>query len=130
MGEKMPISIEEFRKLPKEPPEQRVRNILEKEFGKRLPKKTIQIGYYTHQFDLFSEDGSIVGEVKSGRDLDSTGKIKPYRFAECCLDCLYLMSVNAEKKMFVLTDKDMYEAFKKMTNGLPIKGIDIRLIEL
>jgi len=127
----MPISIEKFKKLPfSELPEQLVRNILEREFGKKLPKKRIKIGYYMHQFDLSSEDGGIVGEVKSGRDLDSTGKIKPYRFAECCLDCLYLMSVNAERKIFVLTDKDMHNSFKRMTAGLPIKGIEIRLVEL
>ena len=126
----MPISLKDFEKLPKESPEQRVRNALEKELGKKLPKKRVLIGYYKHEFDLFSEDGTIVGEVKSGRDLDSTGKIKSYRFAECCLDCLYLMSVDAERKIFVLTDKEMYEAFKKMIIGLPIKGIEIRLVEL
>jgi len=41
-GEKVPKSIEEVRKLPRELPEQRVRNILEKEFGKRLPKKRVE----------------------------------------------------------------------------------------
>jgi hypothetical protein len=117
-------------RLSKESPEQYVRSVLEKEFGKKLPKKTIRIGHFTHQFDLFSEDGSIVGEVKSGRDIDSTGKIKPYRFAECCLDCLYLMSTDIENKIFVLTDKQMYETFKKMIAGLPIKDVEIRLIEV
>jgi hypothetical protein len=114
----------------KESPEQRVRRVLEEEFGKKLPKKTIRMGHYTHEFDLFSEDGSIVGEVKSGRDIDSTGKIKSYRFAECCLDCLYLMSTNCKHKIFVLTDKQMHEAFKKMIVNLPIKGVEIRLIEV
>ena len=124
------ISVEEFLKLPDKPDEQRVREVLEKEFGKKLPKKRVTIGYYTHEFDLFSEDGSIAGEVKSGRDLDKNGKIKPYRFAELCLDCLYLMSVEAEKKLFVLTDKEMFDSFNKMITGLPIKDIEIRLVEL
>lgn len=60
----MPISIEEFKKLPKESPEQRVRNVLEKEFGKKLPKKPVKIGYYIHTFDLFSEDGSVCWRSK------------------------------------------------------------------
>lgn len=124
------ISIEQFLRLPDKPDEQCVREALEKEFGKKLPKKRVTIGYYTHEFDLFSEDGTIVGEVKSGRDLDKNGKIKPYRFAELCLDCLYLMSVEAEKKLFVLTDKGMLDAFNKMIKGLPIKEIEIRLVEL
>ncbi|MEM2111211.1 MAG: hypothetical protein QXX08_04960 [Candidatus Bathyarchaeia archaeon] len=124
------ISIEEFLRLPDKSDEQRVREVLEKEFGKKLPKKRVTIGYYTHEFDLFAEDGTIVGEVKSGRDLDKNGKIKPYRFAELCLDCLYLMGVKAEKKLFVLTDKRMFDAFNKMIKGLPIKEIEIRLVEL
>jgi len=134
-GDKMPrkigrMSVEEFLKLPDKPDEQRVRETLEKEFNRRLPKKRVTIGYYTHEFDLYSEDGMIVGEVKSGKDLDRNGKIKPYRFAELCLDCLYLMSVKAEKRFFVLTNKEMFSAFNKMIAGLPIDGIEIRLVEL
>lgn len=124
------VSTEEFLKLPDKSNEQRVREALEKEFGKKLPKKRVTIGYYTHEFDLFSKDGTIVGEVKSGRDLNRNGKIKAYRFAELCLDCLYLMSVKAEKKLFVLTDRKMFGAFNKMITGLPIKDVEIRLIEL
>ena len=135
-SEKMPrkivdeISVEEFLELPDKSDEQRVREALEKEFGKKLPKKKVKIGYYTHELDLFSEDGTIVAEVKSGRDLDRNGKIKSYRFAELCLDCLYLMTVKAEKKIFVLTNKDMFDSFNKMIKGLPIKDIEIRLVEL
>ena len=121
---------EEFLKLPDKTDEERVREALEEEFGKRLPKKRVSIGNYTHEFDLFSEDGTIVGEVKSGKDLDRNNKIKSYRFAELCLDCLYLMSINAEKKMFVLTNKEMFDAFKRMIVGLPIQDIEIKLVEL
>jgi len=124
------ISIQEFRKLPSKSDEQRVREALEEEFGKKLPKKRLKVGYYMHEFDLFSEDGTIVGEVKSGKDLDRNGKIKSYRFAELCLDCLYLMSVKAQRKIFVLTNKEMFYAFKKMIVGLPIKDLEIRLVEL
>lgn len=126
----MPLPLEEARKLPDKPDEQRVREALEEEFGKKLPKKRVMIGYYTHEFDLFSEDGTIVGEVKSGKDLDRNNKIQSYRFAGLCLDCLYLMSVKAQKKLFVLTNKEMFDAFKKMIVGLPIKDIEIRLVEL
>ena len=100
------------------------------EYGKKLPKKTVKLGGISHQFDLFSVDGSIVGEVKSGKDLDRTGKIKSYRFAELCLDCLYLMSVKVNKRVFVLTNKEMFASFKRMTEGLALKGIEIKLVEL
>jgi hypothetical protein len=124
------ISSEEFLKLPDKSPEQHVREALEKEFSKRLPKRRVKIGHYTHEFDLFSEDGKIIGEIKSGKDLDRNGKIKSYRFAELCLDCLYLMSVEAEKKLFVLTNKEMFESFEKMIKGLSIKNVGVKLIEL
>jgi len=121
---------EEFLKLPDKSDEQRVREALEEEFGRKLPKRRVSIGNYTHEFDLFSEDGTVVGEVKSGRDLDRNNKIKSYRFAELCLDCLYLMSVKAQKKLFVLTNKEMFDAFKRMIVGLPIKHIEFKLVEL
>lgn len=124
------ISIETFLKFPDKTDEQRVREALEEEFGKKLPKKRVSIGYYSHEFDLFSHDGTIAGEVKSGKDLYRNGKIKPYRFAGLCLDCLYLMNVKAEKKLLVLTNKEMFDAFKKMIVGLAIKDIEIKLVEL
>jgi hypothetical protein len=124
------IPVEEFRRLPDKSDEQRVRDALEKEFGKKLAKRKMKIGYFTHEFDLFSEDETIAGEVKSGKDLDRNGKIKPYRFGELCLDCLYLMSTKAERKLFILTDKEMFDAFNKMISGLPIKGVEVRLVQL
>jgi len=107
-----------------------VRRVLEKEFGKPLPKRRLVIGYLPdgtpneHEFDLVSEDGSVVGEVKSGKDMSD------YRFAECCLVCLYLMSVNAERRIFVLTDRLMYDCFKRKISGLAIKDVEVRLIEV
>ena len=40
----MLIPIEEAKKYPKKTDEQRVREILEREFGKALPKKRISLG--------------------------------------------------------------------------------------
>ena len=125
------ITPEEFSKLPTKTDEERVRAILEKELKRELPKKRVKLGNITHEFDLFAKDGSIIGEVKSGKDfLYKNKKIKNYRFAELCLDCLYLMSMKADEKIFVLTNKDMFDAFKKTIHGLAIEGIKIRLIEL
>ena len=126
----MPIPINKAKKYPSKTDEQRVREILEQELGKSLPKTRIQIGNRSHVFDLCSPDRTTLGEIKSGKDLDNTGKIKSYRFAGICLDCLYLMSVKSEKKILVLTNKEMYDAFVWMIKGLPIAGIEIRLVEL
>ena len=121
----------EANKLPTKSDEQRVRKILELEFGKALPKKRISLGNLEHEFDLYSNDREIVGEIKSGKDLTpNRKKIMPYRFAEICLDCLYLMSVESKKKIMVLTNKEMYDVFQWMTEGLSIENVEIRLIEL
>ena len=127
----MPISIENTKKYPKKSDEQRVRERLEREFGKALPKKRISLGNLKHEFDLCSSDREIIGEIKSGKDLTPNGKkIKSYRFAEICLDCLYLMSVECKKKIMVLTNKEMYDVFRWMIEGLSIENVEIRLVEL
>ncbi len=126
----MPISIEETKKYPKKTDEQRVREILEREFGKTLPKKRISLGNLKHEFDLCSNDREIIGEIKSGKDLTPNGKRKSYRFAEICLDCLYLMGVECKKKIMVLTNKEMYDVFRWMIAGLSIENVEIRLVEL
>jgi hypothetical protein len=127
----MPISIDEVKKYPQKTDEQRVREILEDEFGKSLPKKRISLGNLTHEFDLCSKDREIIGEIKSGKDLTPSGKkIKSYRFAEICLDCLYLMSVECKRKIMVLTNKEMYQVFRWMIEGLSIENVETRLVEL
>lgn len=120
----MSISIEEAKKYPKKTDEQRVREILEREFGKALPKKRISLGNLKHEFDLCSNDREIVGEIKSGKDLTpNRKKIKSYRFAEICLDCLYLMSVECKKKIMARAlnssktrelERGLDELFEKM----------------
>lgn len=108
----------------------RVRSIVEKELDIQLFKDCIQIGVKangepkTHQFDIVSRDGKIVGEIKSGKQYDSV------RFAECMLDCFYLAKVkSAEHRIFVLTSRWVYEGFIKDSDGL-LEDIHVRLIEL
>ena len=110
--------------------EAKVRAILEKEFDTQLFKDYIEIGIKsngqpkTHQFDITSPDRKIVGEVKSGKQYDNV------RFAECMLDCFYLAKVkNAEHRIFVLTNRWVYEGFIRDSDGL-LQGIEVRLVEL
>ena len=110
--------------------EARVRTILEKEFDTQLFKDYIQIGVKSngqpkaHEFDITSLDRKIVGEVKSGKQYDNV------RFAEHMLDCFYLSRIkDAEHRIFVLTNRWVYEGFIKDSDGL-LEGIEIRLIEL
>jgi len=110
--------------------EAKVRAIIEKEFDTQLSKGYIQIGVKsdcqpkTHQFDITSPDQKIVEEIKTGKQYDNV------RFAECMLDCFYLSKVkNAEHRIFVLTNRWVYEGFIRDSDGL-LEGIDVRLVEL
>ena len=115
--------------------ERKIREHLEQELGFQLPKTRLTVGTRpdgspnTHEFDLCSRDRSIVGEIKA-----SPGE-KAYtdttRIAECCLDCLYLLSVKeAHRRIFVLNRRETYDAFRSKTAGLPLDSVEVRLIEV
>jgi hypothetical protein len=59
----MPRPIEEAKNLRTQSPEALIREVLEKEFNKSLPKRKVTIGYYKHEFDLFSRK-TIYTQVK------------------------------------------------------------------
>ncbi|WKT57923.1 hypothetical protein QVH35_11665 [Candidatus Nitrosotenuis chungbukensis] len=109
--------------------EEVVKEKLEKEHGKKFSKRKITIGNYDREIDLLSDDGEIAVQVKSGKDFSSSGRISPYRFAEICIDCLILMASKSPKKLMILTDKGMLEQFNKESGGLPIFGVELKLIE-
>jgi hypothetical protein len=109
--------------------EEIVKKRLEKEYGKKFSKKRVTIGNYDREIDLLSDDGEIAVQVKSGRDFSPSGHISPYRFAEICMDCLILMATSSPKKLIVLTDREMFRQFNKEMKGLPIIGIETRLVE-
>jgi hypothetical protein len=85
--------------------EDKVRIVLEKEFNTKLFKASLQIGVKsngqpkTHQFDIVSTDGKIVGEIKTGKQYDNV------RFAECVLDCFYLSKVKGAKHRIFVSHK-------------------------
>ena len=110
--------------------EQLVRNFLEKMFGASLKKRKLVVGYDSkkkpqiHEFDLVSDDMSIIGEVKSGRKSRSN-------FTRALADCIFLDRVEkAKKKILVLTNKEFYGYFKANSEGLIPSEIDIILVPL
>jgi hypothetical protein len=109
--------------------EKYVKEVMEKEYGKKFIKRRILIGEYEREIDLYSQDGEIAVQVKSGSDFSSSGRINPYRLAEICIDYLILMVTQADKKILILTDARMYEQLKREIKGLPLAGVELRLIE-
>jgi hypothetical protein len=111
----MPIEIspEEFRKLPYESEsikfERKVREFFEKTRGLKLHSARLKIGrgdngaIQRHEFDLVSEDKTIVGECKCYKwtkgNFYPSGKISTANEA-----LFYLSRVNAKEKFLVLAE--------------------------
>ena len=115
--------------------EERVRKKLEEEFGMPLHKKRIQVVEgVEHEFDFVSEDGSIIGEVKTsgaGRSGLTHNRFQTI-FGDISRDCLLLLAQRrAKKRMFVLTDETVYKRFQGSQYGKAAQalGIDIRLVQ-
>jgi len=115
--------------------EERVRKKLEEEYGVSLPKKRIQVVEgLEHEFDLVSEDGSIIGECKTsgaGRSGLTHNRFQTI-FGDISRDCLLLLAHRiAKKRIFVLTDETVYRRFQGSQYGKAAQalGIDIRLVE-
>ena len=105
-----------------------VREILERIFGMLLPERTLIVGYdskgfpKTHKFDLVSDDGKVVGEIKSSKSISEAS------YKAALVDCLYLTKVQANKKIFALTNEKFYKYFKRRASGLISPEIDVMLI--
>ncbi|MBI5875576.1 MAG: hypothetical protein HZB81_07020 [Deltaproteobacteria bacterium] len=97
--------------------EKKVKEFLEKEFGKPFSKQKVVIGKgKKKEFDLVSNDGKIVVEVKDFKfDNETTGKsgYSSTRKHRLISACCYLAKVHAEKKMLALTNQEICEQFKK-----------------
>lgn len=114
--------------------ERRVRQLLGDKHNVPFSKERLVLGTKSngapclHQFDLYSEGGQIVGEIKSFRR-SSDEAANSVNF-ECCLADLYrLERVNAEKKLFVLTEKAFYEYFISQADGL-VTNVEVLFIDV
>lgn len=101
--------------------EEKVKKVLEKEIGK-LTKQKIPIGKNRKgkEFDLVSDDRHVVIEVKSFKFDNETTKKSGYastRKPRLIAACAYLDKVDAKRKILVLTDKELYEQFKRDMDG-------------
>jgi len=128
------ISLEDFHKLSKtkgwEEKEGEVRQVLGKKLNTSFEKKKLLIGYKSngtlkeHEFDLVSSDGKIIGEVKTFKPLKGGGR--PSGKIDTTFQACYLLEkVIAQRKLLVLTDKKFYEIFKKESDGIVSKDIEI-----
>jgi len=95
---------------------------LQKKFYTKRRDRTLIVGHRSngeeikHEFDLVSEDKSIIGEVKS--DKYTKKHHSNTRLFRMLGACKYLELVKAKKKLLVLTNKKMHEVIKHDLDGL------------
>ena len=100
------------------------RYLLQLRFKTPLSERRVIIGYssdgtpQTHSFDIVSPDENIIGEVKALTDLTAGIEF-------CFAACYRLEKVKAKKKILVLTEKSFCNAFKRKSDGIVSKDIEI-----
>ena len=119
--------------------EEKVRRILEKRLKLKLTKRRLSIcrrsdgSYIFQEFDLVSInknsefDGKFIGEVKSYIFGNENG-YRNTRFCRLITACVYLQKIKAKRKMLILTNEKIYRRFKKDTDGLIPKDIEIEFV--
>lgn len=98
-------------------------------YGTQFRKRKLIIGNRSkgepqiHEFDLVSENGNIVGEVKSGMRSRTN-----YNLA--LVDCFYLSKIKANVKLMVFTDKELYNYFRDKSRGLVSDNVQPILVSV
>lgn len=105
-----------------------------KKFYEKRKDKQLVIGKRSsgeailHEFDLVSEDKTIIGEIKNYRHT-----LKAHantRFPRVLKDCIFLERVAAIKKLMIFTEKQTYEAMKHDLDGIISSKVELVYINL
>ncbi|MBI4028036.1 MAG: hypothetical protein HY360_23835 [Verrucomicrobia bacterium] len=113
--------------------EQNVRKILTDEFKLPFVRRKLTIikastgACYTHEFDCVSEDQAIVAEVK-GYGFTTEAAYTTTQQWRILGDCFRLEKVAAQKKLMILTDKEIHRRFEKDFGGLLEPEVEIRFM--
>ncbi|MFA5155038.1 MAG: hypothetical protein WC453_01245 [Patescibacteria group bacterium] len=109
-----------------------VRERLREKIGCEFYNKDIKLKLVTggsHKFDIVSLDKNIIGDIKSHQTRENgragVGSVKSIYF-----DIYMLSLVKAKRKILVLTNKNFYNFFKRISTGKTPLDIEIMLIEL
>ncbi|MCJ7791846.1 MAG: hypothetical protein MUP49_05520 [Dehalococcoidia bacterium] len=83
------------------------------------------------EFDAVSADDTIAANISTSSGITSGGKYPSAKIQKLRADMLFLLMTKAEKKLIVLTEKDMYElCLKEEAKGRVPKEIEFLHAEL
>lgn len=98
---------------------------------KALPLRKKRDGTYAvHKFDAVSEDNSVVASIKSHSWLTSGGNLPSGKIGQIYESLYFLSLVDAKTKLLILTDREAYEGFLRVSEGKVAEGIEMKLCPL
>ncbi|MDE3262668.1 MAG: hypothetical protein OYL41_11875 [Acidobacteriota bacterium] len=106
---------------------------LQPRFGREFTKKNARLksgGEF--EFDAVSEDGKVVANISTSSLKTASGNRGSGKINKVRSDIYFLLLAEiAEKRMLVLTESDMYEAWlKQIDRGRVPDSIQIRCVEI
>jgi hypothetical protein len=94
---------------------------------KALPLRRKRDGTYAvHNFDAVCEDNTIVASIKSHSWLTSGGNLPSGKIGQIYQSLYFLSLVDAKTKLLILTNREAYEGFLRVSDGKVAEGIDIK----
>ena len=107
-------------------------NCLAEQFpGKCFSKQTLKLRTGgNHEFDAVSQDNSIIAGIKTNSGKTSGGHPPSGKYFALYTEIYFLSLVQAQKRLLVLTNEDMYKAFQNHSRGKIAEGIEIVFCQL
>lgn len=104
-----------------------VRSWLSKRYGQRFHTDFLPLVGCAgrHEFDAVSADGKIVGAIKCSSGKTSGKKNPSGKLASLFQELYYLCSIEADKRLIVLTSGEFYELAIRRTQGKLSRNIEI-----
>src|SRR5579859_5749518 len=104
-----------------------VRSWLEARYGQQFHSEFLPLAGCAgrHEFDAISADGKIVGAIKCSSGKTSGKKNPSGKLASLFQELYFLASVDAEKRLVVLTNREFFEIVQVRTNGKLSRNIEI-----
>ena len=101
-------------------------------FGQQFRRERMRLSSGgVFDFDAVSTDDRIVASISTSGGKTSGGKLGVGKLQKLRADMLFLTMVVADKRLMVLTERDMYEiCLKEKQGGRVPLGIEFYLVEL
>lgn len=83
-----------------------------------------------HEFDAVSDDGAIVIAIKSSSGTTSGGNAPTGQIKDAFAESLFLSRAPARTRILLFTRRDLFDRFRRESDGRIPEGIEIKLVEL